>query len=403
MSCGNILNDSAPGTGMLDREALGMEKRSVQCEARVNACSTLAFLSPTFSTILRMGRAIQSRRSVVAEVDPGVSRFRLGQVVAISAQSLASGRLSTGRKLHRGRGAVGTLHSSADTDLIPERESIPALRRGMVRKPKKEATLVLERDRLESSPQEKVVVAATVSLGVFAMLRIFWEMHCLLAAETPQAAHLYPVVRVALEGATALFAHIMADFASGIYHFFLDNYGSRETPIFGEQIAAFQGHHQYPWTITHRDFCNNVFKSCVNSLLPLLLVAFSGAWGTSAEWTSIYLRSFSCVFFLSVAFAQEFHKWSHMIRPPSFAMFLQRSGWLISQRAHGQHHQSPYHEKYCIVSGWCNQLLDDAGFFRVLEMLIWHVTGVEPLTWRLGASRIPSPTRESTKQEASRS
>jgi hypothetical protein len=30
--------------------------------------------------------------------------------------------------------------------------------------------------------------------------------------------------------------------------------------VFGGQIAAFQGHHQRPWTITEREFCNNVHK-----------------------------------------------------------------------------------------------------------------------------------------------
>lgn len=33
-----------------------------------------------------------------------------------------------------------------------------------------------------------------------------------------------------------------------------------ETPLVGSQIAAFQGHHQRPWTITEREFCNNVHK-----------------------------------------------------------------------------------------------------------------------------------------------
>jgi hypothetical protein len=45
----------------------------------------------------------------------------------------------------------------------------------------------------------------------------------------------------------------------------VDNYGDGSTPIVGAQIAAFQGHHQRPWTITEREFCNNLHK--VRSLL----------------------------------------------------------------------------------------------------------------------------------------
>lgn len=34
-----------------------------------------------------------------------------------------------------------------------------------------------------------------------------------------------------------------ADFASGVYHWAVDNYGSSETPVFGSQIAGFQVRH----------------------------------------------------------------------------------------------------------------------------------------------------------------
>lgn len=54
-----------------------------------------------------------------------------------------------------------------------------------------------------------------------------------------------------------------ADFGTGVYHWSVDNYGSGATPIVGDQIAAFQGHHQRPWTITQRQFANNLHKVCV--------------------------------------------------------------------------------------------------------------------------------------------
>jgi len=45
----------------------------------------------------------------------------------------------------------------------------------------------------------------------------------------------------------------------------VDNYGSGATPIVGDQIAAFQGHHQRPWTITQRHFANNLHKVLICS------------------------------------------------------------------------------------------------------------------------------------------
>jgi ubiquitin-conjugating enzyme E2 variant len=255
-------------------------------------------------------------------------------------------------------------------------------------KSKKAATLVLEQDRLESTPQEQLAVGGALLLGCIALFRAFADMGALYSPQLIPAVAGAAVLFPALQAAIAIFAFAAADLASGIYHFLLDNYGSRETPIFGEQIAAFQGHHQYPWTITHRDWCNNVYKSCAMSLLPLTFVTMYGGLDASPNWMTVSFRVFGSVFLLSVAFAQEFHKWSHMIRPPPVVRFLQRSGFLISQREHGQHHQSPYHEKYCIVSGWCNHWLDETNFFRHLELWIWRLTGAEPQTWRLGVPNL---------------
>ena len=56
---------------------------------------------------------------------------------------------------------------------------------------------------------------------------------------------------------------ILADFGSGILHWAVDNYGNGRTPIMGSIIAAFQGHHAAPWTITQRGFANNVYKLCL--------------------------------------------------------------------------------------------------------------------------------------------
>uniref|UniRef100_A0A7S0HD18 Lipid desaturase domain-containing protein n=1 Tax=Hanusia phi TaxID=3032 RepID=A0A7S0HD18_9CRYP len=62
--------------------------------------------------------------------------------------------------------------------------------------------------------------------------------------------------------AAVFLGYEFADFGSGVYHWAMDNYGSKNTPIFGTQIEAFQGHHELPWTITYRQVCNNIYKIC---------------------------------------------------------------------------------------------------------------------------------------------
>ena len=59
-----------------------------------------------------------------------------------------------------------------------------------------------------------------------------------------------------------------------MFHWSVDNYGSKATPVMGGIIDAFQGHHKYPWTITKRQFANNIHTTCPATMcvtVPLLL------------------------------------------------------------------------------------------------------------------------------------
>lgn len=57
---------------------------------------------------------------------------------------------------------------------------------------------------------------------------------------------------------------------------------------------------------------------------------------------------------------KEFHRYAHMTAPPPIVTILQNWGLIISRKDHGTHHISPFGEKYCIVSGTCNDALDKA-------------------------------------------
>jgi palmitoyl-[glycerolipid] 3-(E)-desaturase len=169
-----------------------------------------------------------------------------------------------------------------------------------------------------------------------------------------------------------------ADFGSGVYHWGVDNYGSGETKLVGPQIAAFQGHHRRPWTITEREFCNNcslTFKPAGYAGTFFLVLSLAGA--TCAEW-DVFAATAS--FF--IAMSQQFHAWSHMKKSqlPAAVVALQGANLLISRKAHGAHHKSPFNINYCIVSGWCNPLLD-SGLLVSLEKVIRNSTGVEPRGW----------------------
>ena len=181
--------------------------------------------------------------------------------------------------------------------------------------------------------------------------------------------------------AGAVGAYLLADLGTGIYHWGVDNYGDGSTPVFGGQIAAFQGHHKRPWTITEREFCNNVHKVFAPAA-PVAAVLCLGSYlypGTWSVWSSTFL-------FLA-CMSQQFHAWSHMKRSelPSAIVMAQDAGVLISRKDHGAHHKAPFDGYYCIVSGIWNPILDkngaDDSFFRNLERFIYDTWGVEPRCW----------------------
>jgi len=203
-----------------------------------------------------------------------------------------------------------------------------------------------------------------------------------LALVCANAAHVVIAVMAsqASLGSAALAAvagYVFADFGTGVYHWAVDNYGSGSTPIVGYQIAAFQGHHKSPWTITERDTFNNLHRACV-PVLPVLTILV--ALGDAVPDT---VRSFLTIFLAAVVGCQEIHKWSHMVAPPKAVVLLQKAGLLLSRRDHGQHHLSPFEGKYCIVNGWCNGFLDRVEFFRRLEVFFYRKNGSEPIAWKL--------------------
>ncbi|KAL3821035.1 hypothetical protein ACJIZ3_006940 [Penstemon smallii] len=172
-----------------------------------------------------------------------------------------------------------------------------------------------------------------------------------------------------------LFGYVMADLGSGIYHWGIDNYGGAETPVFGAQIDAFQGHHKWPWTITRRQFANNLHalaKVVTFIVLPINLVTDDPV-----------LLGFVGMCSGCIMFSQQFHAWAHMTksRLPPMVVKLQDGGVLVSRLQHAEHHRAPYNNNYCIVSGVWNEVLDGLSFFEALEMVIYFKFGVRPRSW----------------------
>jgi hypothetical protein len=221
----------------------------------------------------------------------------------------------------------------------------------------KEVEFAIEGDTLETLPQHIAIGGGFLLVNVAVMLRA-------LASVSTTGGWLSCALAVPL-------AILVADALTGIYHWSVDNY-----PL-GVASIAFQGHHKSPWTITYRGFFNNIHKPA-KGLLPLL-----GMLILAQPHIPAALGLGASISVLCFVMSQELHKYSHMVRAPAWIAALQDAGVILSKREHGQHHSSPFEEKYCIVTGWCNGPMDQAGVFRWLERVVFSLTKVEPNCWTL--------------------
>lgn len=232
-------------------------------------------------------------------------------------------------------------------------------------RPLKEPELILESDTLKDEPYMVRIVALTFTVMFVMTLSVGMNI---VGSATPVEA-------LASCLAAAAAGILFSDAFTGVFHWSVDNYGDFSTPIFGPVIEAFQGHHGKPFTITLRPIANNIHKICYG-VLPLLgLLALSHS--------SLPATTFGIFALFGLLMCQELHKYSHMLRPPEWIAALQSRGVILSRKEHGLHHSSPFEEKYCIVTGHCNDVMDKLGVYRKLEKLVYERTGLEPNCWKL--------------------
>ncbi|XP_035845956.1 fatty acid desaturase 4, chloroplastic-like [Helianthus annuus] len=135
-------------------------------------------------------------------------------------------------------------------------------------------------------------------------------------------------------------------------------------------------HHKWPWTITKRQFANNLHalaRVITYTVLPIDLVFHDQP----------VVMGFVGMASGCIMFSQQFHAWAHGTKSklPAVVVALQDAGVLVSRSQHAAHHKQPYNNNYCIVSGVWNRFLDDHKVFEALEMVIYFKLGLRPRSW----------------------
>jgi ubiquitin-conjugating enzyme E2 variant len=96
--------------------------------------------------------------------------------------------------------------------------------------------------------------------------------------------------------------------------------------------------------------------------------------GSGARFGLVSGLTFSVLLTLSL----EFHKMGHRTDAGKVISALQRSHLVLSPRHHLKHHSREHDSDYCLVNGIGDLTLGRLGLYRLLEVLVGSVTGLQP-------------------------
>ena len=162
---------------------------------------------------------------------------------------------------------------------------------------------------------------------------------------------------------------LLSDFTSGLFHWFFDNYGSPQTPVFGPTIELFRVHHDLPEDICHSNLVFTVGHVCI-WILPMGL-GMGGLWAVLPKslFTDLGLI-FAATAALFLVLTNLFHQWAHRPQKPIWMLFLQQKRLILETQHHQVHHTPPFAKYYCITTGWMNPFLHKIQFFHRLEQFL---------------------------------
>ncbi len=174
-------------------------------------------------------------------------------------------------------------------------------------------------------------------------------------------------------GTSLIAAVLLADLASGLVHWAEDAYArvkpGRKLGLINKIAQENDLHHERP-----RAFLSKSWWASSWDLAFVAAALLAAAWGLGRLTPAVAL------FALLTANANQLHKWTHQSpsEKPWWVTRLQRAYLLQTPRHHGRHHQGAKDSHYCVVTNFLNPLLEEVGFWRLLESLVERLTGRKP-------------------------
>jgi sterol desaturase/sphingolipid hydroxylase (fatty acid hydroxylase superfamily) len=173
-------------------------------------------------------------------------------------------------------------------------------------------------------------------------------------------------------------AWVLADFVSGLVHWFADSYGADDTPLFGPWlIRPFRQHHVYPRDICTHGLVLAIGNSCTLAVPLQAGVLYLLLTEDEVSITRAFLAFVTNLFTIAMVATNVLHKWAHAEKTNWLISRLQRLRVFLSPAHHHLHHTKPFDSNYCITNGWLNPLLERIRFFRSLEATLSAI-GIKP-------------------------
>lgn len=154
----------------------------------------------------------------------------------------------------------------------------------------------------------------------------------------------------------ALAGWLLADLIGGLVHWWEDRVGRPRWKWLERHVfAPNRQHHTAPMAFTEQSFFSR------NS------TAFAAATVMAIIWLTVFGPSVVLLFaFIGGAFQNEVHTLAHK-RPAGWFAVLQQIGIIQSVPGHAKHHIPPQDKNYCVLTDWCNPVLEHLDVWNRLE------------------------------------
>lgn len=169
---------------------------------------------------------------------------------------------------------------------------------------------------------------------------------------------------------TILLAWLMADFISGLVHWWEDRaiVGASRFEFINGVRDDNERHHKYPGYFLRLSWWGNI-----NTTAP-------AAWSLAALLWWLGAPAFAVYTLLFLGIGNLVHRWAHESesRLPYFVKIIQKTGLMISLEHHREHHYGENGRpvgrlesrvRYCVMSNWLNPALDKIKFFSTLDKI----------------------------------